>query len=150
LSGSSGTSGTSGSSGSAGSSGTSGSSGQTGSSGTSGSSGSSGVSGTIFTTNFITLIDAATISWTYSLGFNAKVQLTGQNRTIEINGATSGDYGTLFIYQDATTASRVNFPTSINKFASGTYSFSGTSSVDIFTFVREGNNFFWNFNKNFY
>jgi hypothetical protein len=99
-------------------------------------------------TPFITLTDSATISWSYPLGYNAKVTLTGQNRGLEIIGATNGDYGTLFITQDSVTASRINFGSN-DKFASGTYSFGSTASIDVFTWVYDGTNYFWNFNKTF-
>ena len=148
TSGQNGSSGTSGTSGSSGSSGTSGVSGSSGSSGTSGQNGSSGTSGSFSTKPFTTLTDAATISWTYSISYNAKIQLTGQNRSLNIIGATNGDYGTLLITQDSITASRINFGAN-DKFANGTYSFSGTASTDIFTFVYDGTNYYWNFNKRF-
>jgi hypothetical protein len=97
---------------------------------------------------FINLVDISTISWDYSSGINAKVTLGG-NRNLSITGATNGDYGTLIITQDGNTPRRINFGVNDN-FASATYSFSsGTSSVDIYTFVYDGSQFYWNFNKNF-
>jgi hypothetical protein len=97
---------------------------------------------------FQTLTDAATITWNYKLGYNAKVTLGG-NRALSITGATNGDYGTLFVIQDSGTQRRINFGAN-DEFASGTYSFSsGTSSVDIYTWVYDGSNYYWNFNKDF-
>lgn len=97
---------------------------------------------------FITLTDAATISWDYSTGYNAKVTLSGTNRSLSITGATNGDYGTLFITQDSVTASTILFGAN-DKFASATYSFSGTASTDIFTFVYDGTDYYWNYNQDF-
>lgn len=99
-------------------------------------------------TPFLTLTDAATIAWNYKLGYNAKVTLTGTARLISITNASDGDYGTLFITQDSVTASRINFGAN-DKFASATYSFSGTASTDIFTWVYDGTNFYWNYNQDF-
>ncbi len=107
-----------------------------------------GVKANIATQSFITLADAATITWNYASGYNAKVTLTGQNRLLSISGATAGDYGTLFITQDAVTASRINFGAT-DKFPSGTYSYGATSSVNIFTFVYDGSNYYWNSNTSF-
>jgi hypothetical protein len=99
-------------------------------------------------TPFLTLSDAATITWNYKLGYNAKVTLTGTDRNISITNVSNGDYGTLFVIQDSVTASRINFGAN-DKFASATYSFSGTASTDIFTWLYDGTDFYWNYNKDF-
>ena len=99
-------------------------------------------------TAFQTLVDAATIAWTYSYGYNAKVTLGG-NRALSIIGATTGDYGTLIVTQGPAGGYRINFGAS-DKFASATYSFSTTGTQsDIFTWVYDGTNYYWNFNKTF-
>lgn len=99
-------------------------------------------------TPFLTLTDAATINWNYKLGYNAKVTLAG-DRSLSITGAESGDYGTLFVIQDSATQRRINFGAG-DKFAGGTYSFSsGTGAVDIFTWLYDGTNYYYNFNKSF-
>lgn len=99
-------------------------------------------------TPFQTLTDAATITWNYSLGYNAKVTLGG-NRSLSITGATNGDYGTLIVTQGPAGGYRINFGSN-DKFASATYSFSTTGTQsDIFTWVYDGTNYYWNFNKNF-
>ena len=103
-------------------------------------------------TPFQTLTDATTISWTYSLGYNAKVTLGG-SRSISISGATNGDYGTLIStqpsYAGTTNSYRINFGSN-DKFPSATYSFSTTGTQsDIFTWVYDGTYFYWNYNKNF-
>jgi hypothetical protein len=99
-------------------------------------------------TAFQTLTDAATITWDYKLGYNAKVTIAGA-RSLSITGATNGDYGTLIVTQGSTGSYRINFGAS-DKFASGTYSFSTTGTQsDIFTWVYDGSNYWWNFNRNF-
>jgi len=97
---------------------------------------------------FQTLTDAANISWTYSLGYNAKVTING-NRTLTIVGATSGDYGTLVVTQGTGGNFRINFGSN-DKFPAGTYSFSSSSNqIDIFGFLVDGSIRYWNYNINF-
>ena len=156
--GSTGTSGTSGI-GSAGTSGTSGNMGTSGTSGLNGTNGAAGAAGTSGTSGgggggsspapFQTLTDAATISWTYSSGANAKVTLVGTNRTLSISGATNGDYGTLIITQGPTSTGNTiaTFPSG-SKFPNGTYSI-GITQSDIYSWVYDGTNYWWNYSKNF-
>ena len=99
-------------------------------------------------TAFQTLTDASTITWNYKLGYNAKVTIAGA-RSLSITGATSGDYGTLIVTHGSTGSYRINFGAN-DKFASATYSFSTTGTQsDIFTFVYDGSNYWWNYNKTF-
>ena len=99
-------------------------------------------------TPFQTLSDAATITWDYKLGYNAKVTLGG-DRSLSITNANDGDYGTLIVTQDATGGRVINFGAN-DKFADGTYSFSSTGTQsDIFTWVYDGTDYYWNYNKNF-
>ena len=89
-----------------------------------------------------------TVSWDYRLGYNAKVTLNA-NRALEITGATNGDYGTLIVTQGATGSYVINFGAN-DKFASGTHSFSTTGTAsDIFTWVYDGTDYYWNYNQNF-
>jgi hypothetical protein len=97
---------------------------------------------------FHTLTDAATISWDYSDGYNAKVTLGG-NRSLSIGTVSNGDYGTLVVTQDGTGTRVINFGAN-DKFASATHSFStGSGDVDIFTWVYDGTDFIWNYNNDF-
>lgn len=122
--------------------------GATGPAGANGATGATGPAPTD-TKTFQTLADAATISWVYSSGYNAKVTI-GANRALEITGATNGDYGTLIITQGSTGSFRVNTWPVTSKWPSGTYSFSTTGTQsDIFSFVYDGTNFYWNSNRNF-
>jgi len=59
---------------------------------------------------WITLTDAASIEWDYSLGYNAKVTLTA-NRALAIpTNVRDGDYGTLKVYQDAVGGHTLTLP----------------------------------------
>jgi len=134
---------------------TTGPTGPTGAAGTNGTNGATGATGATGpaptdSKTFQTLTDSATIAWTYSNGYNAKVTLVGTNRSLSITGATNGNYGTLIVTQGPTGAgNRINFGAS-DKFPSATYSFSTTGTQsDIFTWVYDGTNFYWNYNKNF-
>lgn len=96
----------------------------------------------------IVLIDASTIGWTYSNGFNAGVTIAG-NRTLSISGATAGDSGLLKITQGGLGSFRINFGPE-NIFSSGTYSYSTQSGIsDIYRFYYDGSNYFWSINSNY-
>ena len=96
----------------------------------------------------ITLTDAATVSWNYTLGFNAQVTLTG-NRNISITGVTAGDYGTLLIIQGGAGSFRLNF-TASHKFPNATYSFTTTvGQADMYGFYYNGTNFYWQYANNY-
>jgi hypothetical protein len=138
--------------GSDGSSGESGTSGSSGSSGESGSSGSSGTSGLtpVDTKTFFGLTASSSVVWNYAQGYNANLSLSATVSSIEIQGATNGDYGTLLVTN--TNNYTLNFGTvSSYKFSGNTYSITGGTSsvVDIFTWVYNGTHFYVNFNKNF-
>ena len=95
------------------------------------------------------LTDDATISWTYSSGFNAYVTING-SRSISITGATAGDYGTLLITQGSTGSYRINFATASHKFPGNTYSFTATGGkTDVYGFYYNGSYFYWSYNLNY-
>jgi hypothetical protein len=126
-----------------------------GSSGTSGINGTSGTSGTSGTTpvdgkTFQTLTAGSSVTWTYSSGYNAKINLDSDVNSISITGATNGDYGTLLV-NNANNKTLSFGTSSVWRFAGNTYSITGGtgSKVDVFTWVYDGTNFFVNFNKNF-
>jgi hypothetical protein len=103
----------------------------------------------INTPAFQTLTDSGgTVSWSYPLGYNAKLTLT-QSVALDITGATNGDYGTIITTQDATGGWVINFGAN-DKFASATHSFTATGTAsDIFTWVYDGTDYYWNYNKDF-
>jgi hypothetical protein len=68
-----------------------------------------------------------------------------------IIGATNGDSGVLIVTQGPTSSgNRINTWPSTSKFQFGTYSFStvGTQS-DVFTWIYDGTNYYWNYGRNF-
>ena len=134
-----------------GSQGIQGNTGATGAQGIQGIQGPTGATGSSATENkaFVTLT-GTTPNWTYSISYNAYLELGASNATLSINGATNGDYGLLRIKQtQGPTASFLTLPAnSVEPF--GTYSFtSGTNSIDIYTFYFDGTNYYWNFSKDF-
>lgn len=107
-----------------------------------------GVGGGISVSPFITLTDSSTVSWNIASGSNAILNLVGTNRSLSITGATNGTYGLLIVRQGPTSSGNyINIP---GRFQYGTYSLSvlGTQS-DMFTFVFDGTDFWWNYNKYF-
>jgi hypothetical protein len=124
--------------------------GPTGSVGATGATGPQGATGSgLGISSPLTLTDSGTVSWNYSLGFNAVVTIAG-NRNISITGVTAGDYGTLKIIQGSTGSYRINFSTS-HKFPNATYSFSTTGGRwDIYGFFYDGTYFNWTYNNNYY
>jgi hypothetical protein len=98
---------------------------------------------------FITLDSNSLITWTYSLGYNAKITLA-TNSSLNLVGAGNGDYGTLFITQDTVGGRWLSLDLSQNSFQFGTYSLTiAPNSIDIFSFVHDGNKAYWNIGKNF-
>jgi hypothetical protein len=101
----------------------------------------------------ITLTDAATVSWNYSLGYNASVTLAG-NRTLSISNATAGDYGTIKVIQDATGSRTLTLPSNsrVNSYwGVGTAINLSTApaSVDILNWYYDGTNFYWTLGRNY-
>jgi hypothetical protein len=97
------------------------------------------------------LADGATITWNIASGYNATVTLAG-NRTLAINNATAGCYGTLKIVQDATGSRTITLPAGSKVISGGTGAVTLTttaSAIDILTFFYDGTNFFWTVGKNF-
>jgi len=122
--------------------------GTSGFSGFSGYTGFSGLSGTLGTGTFQTLTDVATVSWNYANGYNTVVTLGG-NRTLSISNTVNGDYGTIKIIQDGTGSRTLTFPAG-SKFQDGQAVFStAAGAIDIYVFVYDGTNYYWNYNKSY-
>lgn len=91
---------------------------------------------------FNTLTDGATVTYDYSLGFNAQLTIGG-NRNISITNMSEGDYATIFITQDATGGRDITF-------TAGTFLLDGIgtgttvdltdtpNALDILTIVKRG------------
>lgn len=111
--------------------------------------GATGNTGTgLGVTSPLTLVDGATVSWNYALGFTALLTING-NRVMSITGVTAGDYGTLLVTQNATGSNWLSF-TSSHKFPSATHSFTATpGKTDAYGFVYDGTYFIWSYNLNY-
>jgi len=91
---------------------------------------------------FNTLTDGGTVTYDYSLGFNAQLTIGG-NRNISITNMSEGDYATIFITQDATGGRNITF-------TAGTFLLDGIgtgttvdltdtpNALDILTVVKRG------------
>jgi len=105
-----------------------------------------------YSTTLQTLTDGAIITWTASLGLNAKVTLAG-NRTLAVSGVPAGSYGTLVVSQDATGSRTLILPAGskvINAASPGAIVLStGANKIDILTFYYDGTTYFWNIGLNY-
>lgn len=100
---------------------------------------------------FLTLTDATTVFWDYSLGYNAVVTLN-DNRTLGITNAVNGDYGTLKVIQDGTggrTLALSGTNLVVNGGAGAITLTSNPNAVDILSFVYDGTSFLWNVGYNY-
>lgn len=100
---------------------------------------------------FITLVDGATVTWDYSLGYNAKVTLGG-NRTLAITNAKDGDYGTLIITQGTGGGHELALPagSKVVNDGAGLITLSAVEGdEDIITWVKEGSIFRFNLGPNY-
>lgn len=92
-----------------------------------------------FQTSFVTLTDAATVTWDVNSGSIAQVTLAG-NRTLgALTGALGGTVYTLIVKQDLTGSRTLAYHSSY-KFAYGAAPTltTSTGSVDIITFLYDG------------
>ncbi len=104
-----------------------------------------GTQGTVGNKTPIFLTDAATISWSYTSGFNAGITISATRSMTTISGMTNGDYATLVVHKGVT-SSKIIFGSDF-RFPSSTYSFSATSS-DIYGFLMYNNKFIGQYNLN--
>ncbi len=103
------------------------------------------------TRSFQTLTDGATITYSISSGYNAKVTLGG-NRTLSITNAAAGDYGTLIVTQDGTGSRTLTLPGSSKVINGGSGSVTLTttaSAIDVLSWFYDGTNYFWTYGKNY-
>ena len=97
------------------------------------------------------------ISWDYSLGYNAKVTLSGSPvpgvRILDTpTNVTNGDYGTLMVVQDAIGAKTLTLPASFKVVNGGTGAITITATpnaIDVISWVYDGTNFLVSFGLNF-
>lgn len=93
-----------------------------------------------------TLTDAATVTWNYSLGYNATVTLGG-NRTLAITKVNPGNYGTIKIVQDIVGSRTLTLPAGSKVANNGVGALTlstGANAIDIAVFYFDGTTYFWN------
>lgn len=95
---------------------------------------------------------AGTVSWDVTSSSNAKMILSG-NVTLNINGATSGAYGTLKLVQDSVGSNTLTFGAGTHLVVnggSGSVTLTSTpNSVDIISFFYDGSEFNWSAGYNY-
>lgn len=90
--------------------------------------------------DFITLTDAATVSWDYLLSPNAVVTIT-DDRTLSISNAPDGSYGTLYVIQGSGGSHSLALPASslVINGGAGVIDYTDTEgSVDILSWSKRG------------
>lgn len=99
-----------------------------------------------------TLTDAATITWDYSLGFNAQVTLTATRILDAPTNIENGDYGTLKIIQGGAGGYSLTLPASfkvINGGAGVIALSSNPGEEDILSWYYDGTSFYVNLGTNY-
>jgi hypothetical protein len=84
----------------------------------------------------LTLTDGATVTWNMTSGYNAEL-LIGGNRTLDIDNAQEGDYGTVIVTQDGTGGRTLAVPDGVVTLNSG------IDEITILSFYYDGVTFYW-------
>lgn len=90
---------------------------------------------------FGTITYSTTPSWDYTTGYNKKITLTGA-ATLAITGDSDGDYGTLFVTQDATGGRVLTLPAGDN--TTGVSPVTTANVVTLYSYVKNGSVRYWN------
>jgi hypothetical protein len=101
---------------------------------------------------FIGLIGSTTISWDYSLGYNAQITMSFDRTLTEPTNVDDGDYGTLVITQDATGGWALGLPASFKVVNGGGGAITlstAANSVDSISWVKKGTDFLVTLGLNF-
>ena len=101
---------------------------------------------------FQTLVDAANISWDYSLGYNADVTLTASRILNEPTNTADGDYGTLVIVQDGVGSHALTLPASFKVVNGGGGAITlstDPNAIDSISWVKKGSDFLVTLGLNF-
>jgi hypothetical protein len=101
---------------------------------------------------FQTLVDAANISWDYSLGYNADVTLTASRILDEPTNTADGDYGTLVIVQDGVGSHALTLPASFKVVNGGSGAIAlstAPGAIDSISWVKRGADFLVTVGVNF-
>lgn len=95
------------------------------------------------------------ISWDYSLGYNAKVTLSGLPGARVLSSPTNvsdGDYGTLIVIQDGIGAKTLTLPASFKVISGGGGAITLTATPnakDVISWTYDGTDFLVSFGLNF-
>jgi hypothetical protein len=101
---------------------------------------------------FQTLTDQATITWDYTLGYNAEVTLTASRILDAPTNVSDGDYGTLVITQDGVGGHTLTLPASFKVVNSGGNAITLSTdpgAIDSISWVKHGSNFLVTIGVNF-
>ena len=101
---------------------------------------------------FQTLVDAANISWDYSLGYNAEATLTASRILSEPTNVSDGDYGTLVIIQDGVGGHTLTLPASFKVVNGGGGAITlstDPNAIDSISWVKKGSDFIVTLGLNF-
>jgi hypothetical protein len=101
---------------------------------------------------FIGLVGMGTVSWDYSLGYNAQITMSLDRTLLEPTNVSDGDYGTLVITQDATGGRVLTLPASFKVVNGGGGAITlstAANAVDSISWVKKGSDFLVSIGLNF-
>tara|TARA_R110000803_G_scaffold49368_2_gene102583 strand:+ start:1082 stop:1552 length:471 start_codon:yes stop_codon:yes gene_type:complete len=101
---------------------------------------------------FIGLIGSTTISWDYSLGYNAQITMSSDRTLLEPTNVSDGDYGTLVITQNVVGGWALTLPASfkvVNGGAGAITLSTAANSIDTISWVKKGTDFLVTLGLNF-
>ncbi len=101
---------------------------------------------------FIGLIGSTTISWDYSLGYNAQITMSSDRTLLEPTNVSDGDYGTLVITQNVVGGWSLTLPASFKVVNGGGGAITlstAANSVDTISWVKKGSDFLVSVGLNF-
>tara|TARA_R110001606_G_scaffold339250_1_gene487305 strand:+ start:521 stop:991 length:471 start_codon:yes stop_codon:yes gene_type:complete len=101
---------------------------------------------------FIGLIGSTTISWDYSLGYNAQITMSSDRTLLEPTNVSDGDYGTLVITQNVVGGWGLTLPASFKVVNGGGGAITlstAANSIDTISWVKKGSDFLVSVGLNF-
>jgi hypothetical protein len=90
---------------------------------------------------FTTITYSGTPNWDYGTGYNKEITLTG-NATLSITNDSDGDYGVLFVTQDAVGGRILTLPVGDN--TTGLTAQTTANSIVIYSYAKRGSVRYWN------
>ena len=95
---------------------------------------------------------AGTFTWDYSLGYNAQLDLVAGANTLAITNSSDGDYGTLKLDDSVGTVTSFTLPANSFVVNNGSGSVTSTitpNGVDVLSWVKCGDYFYWTYGLNY-